>query len=866
MVDIIVAPTLSESARNELVKNGVSYTVTLSEPNHSTTVETDKSSAYIPAAQYQVKAGLASKNRISSFGSSVVVSFRVSDKAGGAIANQKVTASLPMALSQKGLLRLDSAATQTTDTRGEVSYTVSIPKGLSESDRALLEQAGGFVLTAKATETSGASSEISSERINVTAESETILRSNSIPSAVNILKNTFDIQVSAKRPDGSAASSKAVKLTIDKVKGVSIQDNQQTTNAAGIATFKVNIEELSDKERDALVKSGIPYSVTLTDDDGITTETYKVSVIMPVAEYQINTSTISKDKLLSTGGDTVIRFRVNDKNGGAIRGQTVTASLPSILTQKGLITLKSAANQVTDEYGMVSYTVSIPEGLSATQREQLQDIGGFVLNAKLTESSGISINQDSRRISVSADPSRSSTVVTAKSVPSVINVLKDQFTIQIAAKRPNGSAANDKPVELIISNVKGISIAGNKKTTNSAGNATFVVNIDPSLSLDERKALAASGIAYQVILNDDDGIAVENYQAAAAVPVAQYKISFSKFSSSQLSSAGGTTTVSFRVNDQDGGVIANQSVTASLPEFLVDAGVLTLNGSAKQFTDSEGMVSFDVRVPTGLSVEQKALLESNSGFVVSVKMLESSGASSGTSVGIGVTDKVQQSKTVLKSQSTPKVVNILKDSFTIQLSGIRNDSSPAANKTVKLAIDNIVGISVQDNEQVTDNLGRATFTVNIDPSLSLEQRREIVKQDINYTVILTDDDGIAKQSFKSAAIIPEAQYRISLGQLSTQQLSSSGGTTTVSFRVNEENGGVIEGQKVSVKLPSTLVTAGLVTLDGSSTQTTDKNGMVNFIVRVPTGLSDAQKASLEDQSGFVLDALVVESSGASTTS
>ena len=866
LADIIVAPTLSAAERTQLAKDGISYTVTLSEPNRATTVKTAQSRVEIPQAQYQIKADSTSKARISSFGSSVVISFRVNDKDGGAVAGQKVIASLPSTLTQKGLLNLDSAANQVTDAKGEISYTVSIPKGLSADDRALLENAGGFVLTAQAIETSGASSQISSSRIQVTAESETILSAKSTPSAVNVLKDQFSIQVAAKRPNGSAASDKEVTLTIDNVAGVSIEGNKQTTDASGAVSFTINLDQnMSAAARNALVKSGIPYTVTLTDDDGVTTEAYKATVIMPVAEYQINTTAVSQDKLLSTGDDTTISFRVNDKNGGVIAGQTVTASLPSSLTKSGLVTLKSAASQQTDAQGMVSYTVSIPEGLSAQQRAALE-ASGFVLSAALTESSGVTIKKDSKRIAVNADPSRSTTLVTAKSIPGVINVLQDQFSIQIAAKRPNGSAAADKPVELIINDIKGISIAGNKKTTNSAGVATFTVNIDPSLSLDEREALAASGIAYQAILTDDDGVAIESYQAAAAVPTAQYAISFGQMSSTQLSSMGGTTTVSFRVNDKDGGVIAGQRVTARLPQSLVDAGVLTLDDSASQTTDSKGTVSFNVRVPTGLNAEQKALLENNSGFVLSVKALEASGASSTTGVAIDVTNKVQQSKTVLKSQSTPATVNILKDSFTIQVSGKRPDGSSAADKVVKLTLGNVTGLSVQDKEQTTDSAGNAVFTVNIDPSLDLEARKKIAQSGIAYTAILTDDDGITEQNFKAAAVVPAAQYKISFGQLSSTQLSSAGGTTTVSFRVNDKNGGVIAGQNVTAILPSALVKAGLLTLDGSTTQTTDDTGMVSFTVRVPTGLSAAQKTNLEKQSGFVLTARVVEASGASTTS
>ncbi len=863
LVDIVIAPTLSTADRSKLAQDGISYTVTLFEPNKAITVANGESQVEIPAAQYQIKAGSVSKPRISSFGSSVDISFRVSDKDGGAVAGETVTARLPSLLTQNGLLGLDSNATQTTDNKGMVSYTVSIPKGLSESNRAILESAGGFVLSAKATESSGASSNIDSKRVQITAESETILSSTSAPNAVNVLKDSFSIQVDAKRPDGSAANDKPVKLTINNVSGVSIEGSEKVTNSAGKATFKVNIQNLTDTQRDNLVKNGIPYTVTLTDDDGITSESDTVSVIMPVAEYQINKGTASKKKLLSTGGETIISFRVNDKNGGVIIGEEVTVSLPQDLANKGLLTLRSAAAQVTNDLGVVSYTVAIPNDLSALDRKTLEN-NGFKLTASLKEDSGVIIEQVSEAITVSADPTRSNIVVSASTMPSVVNVLKDSFSVSVAAKQPNGNAAINKPIELNISDVKGVSIVGNKKTTDESGNATFIVNIDPSLSLAERRAIAASNIDYQIILTDDESSAIEKFTAQAAIPVAQYQIKLGEITSNKLSSAGGTTTVSFRVNDKSGGVIANQSVTAQLPLTLVEAGVVTLDGNAKQTTNNKGVVSFNVRVPTGLTAEQRRLLEDNTGFPLSVKAIEASGAGSTASTAIGVTDEAQQSQTVLTAQSSPKIVNVLKDSFTVQVSTKRTDGSSAINKVAKLTI-NTTGISVQDNEQTTDNDGNATFTVNIDPGLTKEQRDTIAKSGISYTAVLTDDDGVTTQSFKSAAFVPDAQYKISFGQISTAQLSSAGGTTTVSFRINDKNGGVIANQPVTAMLPSALVNAGLLTLDGSATQSTNGNGVVTFGVRVPTGLSTSQKTILEATKPFALTATTTETSGASTS-
>src|SRR5699024_2324038 len=53
-VDLNVSPNLDEAARQNLAKNGISYTVILSEPNRSTTAKSFTNQVAIPQAQYQV--------------------------------------------------------------------------------------------------------------------------------------------------------------------------------------------------------------------------------------------------------------------------------------------------------------------------------------------------------------------------------------------------------------------------------------------------------------------------------------------------------------------------------------------------------------------------------------------------------------------------------------------------------------------------------------------------------------------------------------------------------------------------------------------------------------------------------------------
>src|SRR5690606_13751023 len=257
-----------------------------------------------------------------------------------------------------------------------------------------------------------------------------------------------------------------------------------------------------------------------------------------------------------------------------------------------------------------------------------------------------------------------------------------------------GNAAAGKVVKLILDEVAGVSIQGNSQTTNAAGNATFTVNIDPSLTEAQRKALVASGIGYTAILTDDDGIATHIDKVQLETPTADYRINFGTSSNRQLSSSGGSTIISFRVNDKQGGVVANQSVRVRLPDDLVAAGLLTLDSATTKLTDAQGVVSYTVRIPAGLSKAQKDQLEAVGSFALTATNFEESGASSTVaSTPVLISDKVAVSATLLSSTSVPSKVNVLKDSFKIQVSGKRPNGSAAAGKVVKLTIDNISGVS-----------------------------------------------------------------------------------------------------------------------------------------------------------------------------
>ena len=131
-----------------------------------------------------------------------------------------------------------------------------------------------------------------------------------------------------------------------------------TLNGEGQANVNPVIDDLTQAQKMALVKEGINYTVTLTEpSQAVTTATAQSSVYIPEAEYDLTFDQSDKKILSSSGGIAEVQFRVNDSNGGPVAGQVVTASLSSKLKSSGLVTLNNAAQQTTNEKGIVTYEI-----------------------------------------------------------------------------------------------------------------------------------------------------------------------------------------------------------------------------------------------------------------------------------------------------------------------------------------------------------------------------------------------------------------------------------------------------------------------------------------------------------------------------
>lgn len=378
-VTLNIDAAVSEADRKTLIKNGISYTVVLTEPNRSSTSKTASSIVYLPTAEYKINFNESNKKELSSSGGSAVISFRVNNSRGGIIAGQKVTASLPKDLANAGLLTLQNNSEQVTDSKGEVSYTVRVPNNLTEDQKLQLEKATTFALTASIIESSGVPSSVSSEQIRIGSDigqSDIQLSAQSLPTTVSALAEQFKLQVSGKRKNGSAAVGRTVKVVLDQSTstGITIIGNELITDSSGIAEFSIGISKsLTPTQRENLIKSGIGYTAVITDEDGTQSRLPgNIKVEQPVTSIQFASIATPSISELGGNGNISVKLTTKGSNVKPVSDKEITIQLGAKALSYGVTVTQSA---MTDFNGDALFAVNIPSDLTAAERTDLKNTG-----------------------------------------------------------------------------------------------------------------------------------------------------------------------------------------------------------------------------------------------------------------------------------------------------------------------------------------------------------------------------------------------------------------------------------------------------------------------------------------------------------
>ncbi|MEN2750223.1 hypothetical protein AAIR29_01115 [Psychrobacter sp. FBL11] len=830
-VALTIAPNLKESIRKMLAEDGISYTVTLSEPNRSITPKTFKSSVEIPVAKNVVSFEGSDKKQISSSGGSAVISFRVNSKNGGAVANQLVSATLPTALTSKSLLTIDGSSEQTTNDKGIVSYIVRVPAGLSEAQKLSLEKTASFVLSINAVEDSGVSSTASSESITIGSDigqSDMTLTAKSVPAAVSILDEQFQLQVTGRRKDGSAANGRSVKLIINKGAGVTIVGNQQVTNDAGVATFTVNIDQsLTAAQREQLIKSGISYTAVLTDGDGTQAKiTQSIKVAQPITSIEfasITTPTISE-----LGGSGNINVRLSAKGKAqAVTNQKVAIQLGAKAQTYGVTIAQETAT--TDFNGDATFVVQIPDNLTAEQRADLKSVG---INYQLSYvENNITYKSEIQKVNI-VTPTVSLNILNATNnidnqAGYILNNAGSDTRIQAQLNnQSSGDQVANQPIRLTFDNTSLASLltvngqigsANITATTDDNGLVSFDVVVPNNLTDEQKESLNKQVLTATLV----ETLTGKQQQVKIKVQSMTAAISLLGSALKSLNLNGGESQIEVIAKDSKGNIVEGQKVFLALPASIARQGVALVSGG-NQTTDNSGKATFSIAVPNNLTDEQKAAI-SNS-FVVALSAADASGNIATQTVTVDTVTPTGTTESL--SIGANKVVNTQGDTFKVFVR-VTDKKGSIAGREVRLNVDDPIktGVSIANGKAMTNNDGVASFDLTLTDGASVNQAI-LEEAGIRLTAKTTTVEKVELEQNYIVAVDSTSidSYQI-LASSDKPTLNTGGDQTSATFRVTDSSGGILVG--VPVQLSIENLAASGAALSTPSMVTTDASGLIN---------------------------------------
>lgn len=774
-------------------------------------------------------------------GDTVAVTLRASDSNAGGVAAQRVILSIPNGL--RGVL-IDGASESVTDSAGNAVFNIKIAENLTAAETTELLK--GISLVARLIDSSGAE-KLASRLLTVqrpSAQYNISVRSDA-PS-INAFGGevTINVQASALNSASVEGQTVTVALGTGTPTGVQFDGNTSaTTNAQGIAQFKLKVVAgLSQQAIDALLSNPIAIGATLTERSGAQVSS---SLLVPVVKPSVQNSIrldVTKNALLSTGDTMQIIATVLDKNNGAVEAQNVTLRLEAT---NGVV-IEGPATIQTDEKGLAVFNIRLNDKLSAAERDALVSVG-VKATATLVESTGASVSTPTRTIVVSQSGTNPVQAIYTPEISlsktrAVISRNGDAVTVTVRAKDKNGGTVAGQQITLgLPANIEGMLIDGPSiQMTNEQGLASFVVRVSDQA--------AVGDVALNVTLTEPNGaISAASKTLKLELPVATLtpSISLSRIS---VSVDGGAVDVSVRALNANGGGVANQQVTLSLPS---NSSAAVIDGESTLTTNAQGVATFRVLVKAGTTPQNIGL-----GAVIT----EASGAISSAAVASIVVEDPAADYSIALSSSGQ--INVLGGQVEILAKMSSQFGASIAGKTVTLGVPALpAGLSLDRLSTTTNAAGEAKFVLTVSPNLSTTVQDQLLAGGLAFTALFRQSATVQIQSpvLQATAVKPASQYQLSL-TATKSRINVLGDTLVVTTQATNIQGGDVEDQPVTLTLSPQL--AG-VAIQGASTVRTDEQGQAQFVVSI-AGLSATNRAALL-QSGLEMTAKLTESNGASRT-
>ncbi len=328
---------------------------------------------------------------------------------------------------------------------------------------------------------------------------------------------------------------------------------------------------------------------------------------------------------------------------------------------------------------------------------------------------------------------------------------------------------------------------------------------------------------------------------------------------------GDTATVTVSLVDADGGGVAGQNVTLSIPDTLNNG--VRISGAATVATDVTGSAVFTINLPAASGTVASGLIAN--GLKLGASFTDATGKVTlqTTLITVIPTPATVGSPATLSRLvigSSKSTLSATGDSATLTVKLLDPNGGGVANQPVVLSIPNAIaqGMSIRGSSQVTtDTNGNAVFIVDLSGSGA-------PASSVTINARFTDSANVSTSQTTSLNVIapltppsPATLDHLLISSTKTS-LVTTGDITTVTVKLADNNGGAVSGQNVVLTIPAAAITKG-VTLTGASSVVTDVNGNAVFTISL-VGTTAANAAALI-ASGINLRASFTDSTGASTS-
>lgn len=206
-------------------------------------------------------------------------------------------------------------------------------------------------------------------------------------------------------------------------------------------------------------------------------------------------------------------------------------------------------------------------------------------------------------------------------------------------------------------------------------------------------------------------------------------------------------------------------------------------------------------------------------------------------------------------ESSKDRLNVNGDEVTVVVKAIDENGGGVSGAKINLNIAKAleIGASSNTSSQITDDTGKATFTVKLSKTLTTETKLQLTATIDGTTINNITYLGLSNDSNNAVS-----SYKLTL--TSNKNLKVNGGEAEVTVRVLDNNGGGVAEQEVELGIQNEDFLKYGLSIKGSSKVKSDGNGDAKFTVVLTSGVEKDRSQIITD--GILLKARLTESSGA----